>query len=100
MIMKECLVKLQDSDADLGFHWSRLCMWYALLFHRLIEAIPSAVVPDVRLLIQRCMAEHDQKNPVNCRVAWLPHTHHLFPDPFKVSSHVGFGLLCFKTATA
>jgi hypothetical protein len=55
-------------------------VWYALLFHLLIEAIPPAVTANVRSLIQRCMTDLRSY----CRVAWLPHTHHLFPDPFKV----------------
>jgi hypothetical protein len=88
--VKDCLVRLQAADAEFSsIGWSRCCMWYALLFHRLIKAIPPGVVSDVRLLIQRCMADPDRKDPVNCRVAWMPHTHHLFPDAFKVMRVVG-----------
>jgi hypothetical protein len=81
-------VKLQACHEQLAndrrFVWSRRCVWYALLFHRLIKVIPPGVKSDVRLLIHRCMADPDDADPVNCRVAWMPHTHHLFPDPFKV----------------
>ena len=80
---QDCLVRLQARDSTQTGNWSRQCMWYALLFHRLIETIPPGVVAGVRWLIQCCM---DEEDPVDCRVAWLPHTHHLFPDPFKVSA--------------
>ena len=83
-------MKLQAKDAEIERHgtlsWSRRCVWYALLFHKLIKAIPPGVVSNVRVVIQRCMADHDKHDPVYCRVAWLPHTHHLFPDPFKVGA--------------
>ena len=88
--VKGCVVKVQARDVELarhGFVWSRRsCVWYALLFHKLIKAIPPGMAPDVRRLLQRCMDEQDEEDPVNCRVAWLPHTHHLFPDPFKVGA--------------
>ena len=65
--------------------WSRHCVWYALLeFHKFIDAIPPGAILDLRLLVERCMADLDESGPVYCRVAWMPHTHHLFPDPFKV----------------
>ena len=86
-IAKECVARLlarDSSQTEMEDVWARRCVWYALLFHRLIEAIPPGVVVDVRVLIQRCMAEVD---PEDCRVAWLPHTHHLFPDQFKVSTY-------------
>ena len=90
---KECLVKLQAKDAEIERHgtlsWSRRCVWYALLFHKLIKAIPPAVALDVRRLLQRCM--DDEEYAVNCRVAWLPHTHHLFPDPLKVGAGLCWG---------
>jgi hypothetical protein len=92
--MKECLVKLGANDAQLSreghFGSSRRCVWYALLFHRLIQAIPPGVISDVRILVQSCMADPDGEHyPVYCRVAWMPHTHHLFPDAFKVMRVVG-----------
>jgi hypothetical protein len=88
---QECVAKLVDHDSSAvkrGYvGWSRRCVWYALLFHRLIDAIPPGVIVEgVRSLIECCMAKTDDWDPVNCRVAWLPHTHHLFPDAFKVSS--------------
>jgi hypothetical protein len=93
--MKGCLVKLEARDVHLQRLgrpvWSRRCVWYALLFHRLIKAIPPAVISNVRVLIERCMADPDDSDPANCRVAWMPHTHHLFPDAFKVMRVVGGG---------
>jgi hypothetical protein len=88
---QECVAKLVDRDLSAmkrGYEVGpRRCVWYALLFHRLIDAIPPGVIVEgVRSLIERCMAEPDENDPVNCCVAWLPHTHHLFPDAFKVSS--------------
>jgi hypothetical protein len=87
---QECVAKLVDRDSsamDARASWPRRCMWYALLFHRLIDAMPpGGILEGVRSLIERCMVEPDDWDPVNCRVAWLPHTHHLFPDAFKVSS--------------
>jgi hypothetical protein len=91
MCLKDCLVKLLEGQARLGRpDWSRVCVWYALLFHRLIKAVSSGVISDVRRLIQRCMADPDDDDPVNCRVVWMPHTHHLFPDAFKVMRVVGW----------
>jgi hypothetical protein len=91
-------VKLQAADARLArqgrAEWSRRCVWYALLFHRLIKAIPLALLSYVQHLVERCMAE---KDPVQCRVAWMPHTHHLFPDAFKVMRVVG-GLVVVNAA--
>ena len=86
-IVKDCVVSVQASDVECARQglsvWSRRCVWYALLFHKLIKAIPPGANKAVRVLVQRCMDEH---GPMNCRVAWLPHTHQLFPDPFKVGA--------------
>ena len=86
-IVKDCVVSVQAGDSELARQglsvWSRRCVWYALLFHKLIKAIPLVVAPYVRFLLQHCMDKHSS---VNCRVAWLPHTHQLFPDPFKVGA--------------
>ncbi len=65
-------------------------LWYALLLHKLIKAIPSGMIEFVRFLILRSMTERDlmteayRMDPVQCLVSWLPHTHHLWPDRFKV----------------
>jgi hypothetical protein len=80
---QECLVKLQAPDNVRDVLPSRWVMWYALLLHRLIDAIPPGLVEHVQSLVRWGMEDED--GPVYSRVAWLPHTHHLFPDRFKVS---------------
>jgi hypothetical protein len=92
--VQDCLMKLLASSLELSrqrrYDWPHRSVWYALLFHRLIKAIPPAVISDVRRLIECCMAVPTLSND---RVAWMPHTHHLFPDAFKVMRVVSGGLV-------
>ena len=81
MCQQETLVKLQAQDTGRSISLPCSAKWYALLFHRLIDAIPPGLVKSVQSLVSRGM---DEYGPVFACVAWLPHTHHLFPDSFKV----------------